>query len=84
MNLASHLKHALVHGAFYILALSASANQTLVLDGAASGKRFDGIGAVSGGGATGAELWFEALATSAVRADSTYPLKIHSENKCTI
>src|SRR6476661_3594434 len=52
MNLASHLKDALVHGAFWIFALSASANQTLVLDGAASGKRFDGIGAVSGGGAT--------------------------------
>src|ERR1051325_7308334 len=52
MNLASHLKHALVHGAFCVLAFSASANQTLLLDGTASGKRFDGIGAVSGGGAT--------------------------------
>lgn len=52
MNLASHLKHASVHWAFCVLAFSVSANQTLVLDGSASGKRFDGIGAVSGGGAT--------------------------------
>jgi len=52
MNLASHLRNAFFHGAFCILAFSASANQTLVLDKAASGKRFDGIGAVSGGGAT--------------------------------
>src|SRR6185312_13536453 len=52
MNLAVYLKHALVQVGLWILALSASANQALVLNGAASGKRFDGIGAVSGGGAT--------------------------------
>lgn len=51
-NLTVHLKHIFVLAALGILAVSASANQTLVLDGAASGKRFDGIGAVSGGGAT--------------------------------
>src|SRR6185312_3553798 len=52
MNLAVYLKHALVQVGLWILALSASANQALVLIGDAGGKRFDGIGAVSGGGAT--------------------------------
>ena len=32
--------------------LAQSSNQTLVLDGAVPGKIFEGIGAVSGGGAT--------------------------------
>lgn len=52
INMAFHLKRSLVLMAFGVLAISASANQTLVLDAAAPGKRFDGIGAVSGGGAT--------------------------------
>ena len=42
----------LILAAVLITSLSASADQTVTLDGNAGGKRFDGIGAVSGGGAT--------------------------------
>ena len=42
----------LILAAVLITSLSAAADQTVTLDGNAGGKQFDGIGAVSGGGAT--------------------------------
>ena len=52
----SLLRAAAITSWFYVLANSStfpvSADQTVELNGAAGGKRFDGIGAVSGGGAT--------------------------------
>ena len=44
--------HALVCCAIMSLCVPAFADQTIDLKGDAGGKRFDGIGAVSGGGAT--------------------------------
>ena len=46
------MPRALLCSSFMALSLPALADQTITLKGDAGGKRFDGIGAVSGGGAT--------------------------------
>ncbi len=52
LKLTFALRGQLFLGILWFAALAALADQNFVLDGAAGGKRFDGLGAVSGGGAT--------------------------------
>ncbi|MGC4102412.1 galactocerebrosidase [Ferruginibacter sp.] len=49
----SHIRKLVGGTLFFIIACAVTSHaQTIIIDGKAAGKRFDGIGAVSGGGAT--------------------------------